>query len=287
MEFGTSRFTNKISNISLFIKPMLHEFHEICQENLSFEPWVNEKTRRLPGINPLEPRDWLFRDDAFDRQMRYRDHLIKTKRDLVFDCTGEGDRIAEELLRTICETLQDVEDYIWGKGYVTRPDGQIIELNDDHPLIVAGRLVQEDLCLLHNGGDQHVLVGAILCFPASWLLSEKMGLPLTSIHDPVPQYNDRIAMVVQRMFDNLQPDRIIYRGNYLSYTNPDLHQPRSMNQRRDKDKTGKKWARVERQTLRKLNETKGVVFGIHTSVCPQDNLSDPGEFENYLAEKED
>ncbi len=265
---------------------MLHEFYEICQENLSFEPWVEEKTRRLPGINPLGLQKWLYRDDAFDRQMQYKDLLIEEKRNIVFDCFKEGDRIAEELLQTICDSLQGDKDYICERGVVTRPDGQRIDLSEDHPLVIAGRLVQEDLCLLSYCEDQHILVGATLCFPASWLLSEKMGLPLTSIHDPVPQYNDRIAKVVQRMFDNLQPGRVVFRGNYLSYSNPDLHQPRSMNQRRNRDDVGKKWARVERQTLRKLDQTKGVVFGIHTSVCPEERLSNREEFKIFLAEKE-
>ena len=265
---------------------MVQQFSEICQENLSFEPWAEARTRRLPGINPLETHAWLIRDDAFEQQINYRDHLIATRRKAVFDCYGIGDEISSELLQTICQFLQNDQDYVCADGIVTRPDGQKVGLNEDHPLIIAGRLVQEDLCLLAFDGHQHVMVGAILCFPASWLLAEKMGLPLTAIHDPVHQYTDRIATVVQRMFDNLQPGRVIYRGNFLSYTNPDLHQPRSMNQRRRFDKPGNKWARVERQTLRKLPLTKGVVFGIHTSVCPMASLADPEEFELRLAEKE-
>ena len=265
---------------------MVHQFFEICQANLTFEPWVEDRTRRLPGINPLEPQEWLVRDDAFEQQIKYRDHLIATQRNVVFDCYGKGNDISSELLQTIYRYLQKDHNYICDDGYVTRPDGQKIGLDEDHPLITAGRLVQEDFCLLNFDGNQHVMVGAILCFPASWLLSEKMGLPLTSIHDPVHQYTDRIARVVQRMFDNLQPGRVIYRGNYLSYSNPDLHQPRSMNQRRSRDKPGKKWVRVERQTLRKLPITKGVIFGIHTSVCSMESLADPEEFEIRLAEKE-
>lgn len=265
---------------------MVHMFFEICQENLSFEPWGRERTRRLPGINPLDPHDWLYRDDAYEQQIRYRDHLIVTRRNAVFDCYPEGEEISSELLQTIYSSLQNDRGYICEDGFVTRPDGHKLGLDEDHPLVIAGRLVQEDLCILDFDGNQHVMVGGILCFPASWLLSEKMGLPLTSIHDPVPQYTDRIAKVVQRMFDNLQPGRVIYRGNFLSYSNPDLHQPRGMNHRRALDKPGKKWVRVERQTLRKLPITQGVVFGIHTSVCPLESLANPEEFELRLAEKE-
>ena len=35
-----------------------------------------EKTRKLPGIQPLDPADWLLRDEAFNAQMAYRDQLL-------------------------------------------------------------------------------------------------------------------------------------------------------------------------------------------------------------------
>lgn len=241
------------------------------------EPWAEYRLRRLPGLNPLPVDEWLLRDDAFDLQMAYRDHLISTRRSQVFKCLGEAGTGARELLDEILAALSLDSGYQVGSGRVVRPDGIIVRLDEDHPLVIAGRLVQQDWCLMAepDAGGEHWLAGAVLCFPASWLLEEKIGLPLTSIHIPVDSYTDRIARGVQRVFDVLQEGRILYRANYLKYSDPDLFQPRSMNNRRDRSRIADRmWLRIERQTLRKLNKSGCVAFGIHTIVCPRESVAD-------------
>ncbi len=71
-----------------------------------------------------------------------------------------------------------------------RPDGVAVPL-DGPPLMVAGRLVEPDLVILERaeGTDEHVLIGAILCFPSSWTLTQKLGRPLMAIHAPVASYD--------------------------------------------------------------------------------------------------
>ena len=38
------------------------------------------------------------------------------------------------------------------------------------------------------GPDGYTLEAASLCFPARWRLMDKMGLPMSGIHKPVPDY---------------------------------------------------------------------------------------------------
>ena len=53
----------------------------ILQERLPVAPWMAEHTLRLPGHrDPIEPADWLQRDEAFAAQMAYRDRLIAERR---------------------------------------------------------------------------------------------------------------------------------------------------------------------------------------------------------------
>jgi hypothetical protein len=135
-----------------------------------------------------------------------------------------------------------------------------------------GRLVQQDFCVLTKVGTEHVLQAAVLCFPASWSLAEKIGKPLIAIHEPVDQYDDMQAKKVQNMFDLMRPEQSLWRANMLVYSNPDLFQPRRENNRRNL--TGdRRWARVERQSLRKLPKTNAIIFGIHTSVVRFETLN--------------
>src|SRR5690606_19736034 len=58
----------------------------------------------------------------------------------------------------------------------------------DAPLAAASLLVQEDLILMRKGADGWRLAAGSLCFPSSWVLTEKFGKPLHTIHVPVPGF---------------------------------------------------------------------------------------------------
>jgi len=249
---------------------MNRRFAEICQQSLPIRPWTEIRTSRLPGLNPLRPGEWLMIDEVYDAQMAYRDHLMATKRETVFACRSGAVGATEELLELVTEFVEDLPGFHRHEQVVTRPDDITISLDDDHPLIIAGSLVQEDFCILQKRTEEceYRLTGAVLCFPASWSLAEKFERSISSIHVPVRTYTNRVSRGVQRVFAMLSPQRPLWRANSLVYSDPDLYQPRTENDRRNRSASGPKWIRVERQTLRKLARSKAIVFGIHTWVVP-------------------
>jgi len=248
----------------------------ICQTDLPVRPWAQPHTARLPGLAPVAPGDWLRVDEVYAEQMAYRDHLIATRRDRVHALAETARPAALELLDAVLAEVLAKPGFSRDGAAVIRPDGVRIVLDRDDPLVTAGRLVQEDLVIMQKpeGGAEHLLTGAILCFPASWTLSEKVGRPLTAIHVPVPVYDAGIAARVQRLFDGLQPGRAIWRGNNFVYADPELHQPRREGEERPAPDGAGRWLRVERQVLARLPETGAVAFTIHTYVVPFEQLSD-------------
>jgi hypothetical protein len=143
----------------------------------------------------------------------------------------------------------------------------VVPLDRDAPLLTLGRLVQEDLCLLEARGAEHVLTGAVLCFPASWTLSQKIGRPLAGIHVPVAGYAGDLARRVQRLFDAIRPEQPLMRFNALLYADPTLHQPRREEEVRTRPPASEKvFLRSERQCLLRLPVTGAVLFSIHTFV---------------------
>ena len=232
---------------------------EILQERLLYDPF---ETWPLPGIAPTRMEDWLQRDDAFAAQMAERDRLLQDTRPDVLALDPEARPAAEELLDLVLSLV-----YPGASGEAHRPDGVNVPIDRDDPMGTLGRLVQEDLCILQKRGDEHVLTGAVLCFPASWSLAEKFMRPLVGIQVPVPAYDGGIARRVQRLFDGIQPGRPLWRFNALWYDDPALHQPRLENAKRaraDPDTAG--YFRSERQCLMRLPQTRAVVFSIHTYV---------------------
>lgn len=127
--------------------------------------------------------------------------------------------------------------------------------------------MQEDFCLLSKSGDEHVLDAAVLCFPASWRLAEKIGRPLSAVHDPVAEYDAGLARRVQRLFDGVQAGRPLWRFNVLYYDDPALFQPRSAQMPRPLSHARTApFIRSERQCILRLPRTRAVVFSIHTYV---------------------
>ena len=235
----------------------------ILQSRLPFAPWMDPRTARLPGVLPIEGDDWLRVDDAFAGQMAERDRLFATVPGTVHAMQDVALPAGQELLEIILAHLRRTEGYRVAKAEVQRPDGVTVPINRDLPLLTLGRLVQEDLCLMEKQGDEHVLTGAALCFPASWSLDQKLGRALLGIHVPVATYDPEIAKRVQRLFDAIRPEQPLWRMNALVYRDPTLHQPRREGDPRI-DRRGGSYVRAERQCLVRLPETRAVVFSIHT-----------------------
>lgn len=238
----------------------------ILQARLPFFLWMDPRLDRLPGILPLDLDDWLWLDDAYGAQMAERERLIATCPDLVHACLPRAEDAAVELLEMVVGRLPQMGFTRTGSLW-TCPDGRKVDVAGQPPLIALGRLLQQDFCILQrcDHGPEHLLSAAILCFPASWTLSEKIGRPLTGVHRPVPGYEGQLATRVQRLFDAIRPEQPLWRGNALAYSDPALFQPRRESDPRHPQGDAP-YLRSERQTLMRLPRSGAVVFSIHSFV---------------------
>ena len=233
-------------------------------------PYDVSEHPKLPGVKPCDMEEILIRDEAHAGQMAERDRLLRDHRAAVLQIRKDALPAAQELLELVLGLAYP--DAGAHPAQVTRPDGVSVAVDFDDPMGSLGRLVQEDFCILQKQGDEHVLTGAVLCFPASWMLSEKFERPLIGIHEPVESYDAPIAARVQRLFDGVQPGRPLWRFNALPYNDPSLHLPRSQYDRRDDrhdEEAG--YVRSERQVIVRLPQTRTVVFAIHTFIVARDD----------------
>lgn len=223
---------------------------------------------KLPGMAPAAPHDWLRVDEAYGAQMLHRQDLLKTREADVLWLDPTAQQAAQEVLAEALAVLPVLGFAVEGES-VTCPDGRHVPLDRAKPLRTLGHLVQEDICIMRKQGDAHVLVGAVLCFPASWRLAEKVGRPLIGIHEPVEEYDDQLAKRVQRLFDAVRVGRPLWRFNKLWYDDAELHQPRSAQaatRRILPDHDAAPFIRSERQCLVRMPISDVVVFSIHTYV---------------------
>lgn len=221
----------------------------------------------LPGVAPCAPDEWLRVDDAYAGQMALRAQLLAGQRGDVLWMEPR----ALDACREVLEQALGILDWPMAAGNVTCPDGRQVRIDHDDPLGTLGHLVQEDICVLQKRGEEHVLTGAVLCFPASWRLAEKVGQPLTGVHAPVEEYDPMLARRVQRLFDGVRAGRPLWRFNRLWYDDAALHQPRSSIAPKRVRPQNPAFVRSERQCIVRMPRTQAVVFSIHTYVVQAQN----------------
>jgi hypothetical protein len=249
-------------------------------EHLPFAPGPYRMAMDLVAIPEA---DWFEIDDRYHADMAERRRLLSVAHDDVFAATPGSDADRQEALDLIVEALTTHNPDWFSRDATTLRNhltGEAWQTKALDPLELAGRLVQEDLCLIRNREDGPVFTAAVLCFPSRWRLSDKIGKPLASVHGPVPLYADRLARPVDRFMRHLRPGHIASRLNWSLLDDPALFQPGGKFRvdgsagitSRNAGETV--FLRVERQTLRRLPITQAVLFGIRVHVYPLDQVID-------------
>jgi hypothetical protein len=245
---------------------------------------------------------WFELDDQYLPEMTERQRLLETAHTDVFAATPISDAARYEALDLIAAALtthhpdwfsrdgQKLRNHLTGETWnlpttlskaPTLPQAPTLSKSEEiDPLELAGRLVQEDLCLIQNSEDGPVFTAAVLCFPSRWRLMDKIGKPLSAVHQPVPLYADRLARPVDRFMRHLKPGHIAQRLNWSLLDDPTLFQPGGKwRQGDDSPVTAQNvgtqvFLRVERQTLRRLPDSEAVLFGIRVHVYPLHQVID-------------
>jgi dimethylamine monooxygenase subunit A len=225
-------------------------------------PWLAMSTRQLD-------RDgWLVADDDRDRDLVRKGVLLEERHAEVFAALDTPAVGAASL-----EVLELVLD---ATGHPPVPA-------DLHPLDTAGRLVQEDLCLMVLRDGAPHLDAASLCFPSYWRLADKIGRPMAEVHGPVAHYASELASKVDTFIARLPPDRPVWRRNWSIHDDPSYFLPDPTPPRKVQPPEGL-WLRSERQTLRRLTSVDVVLFTIRTQQVPLDALTERPDVARRLAD---
>ena len=136
----------------------------------------------------------------------------------------------------------------------------------------------------------------ITTFPSGFSTLSKLGLPLSAIHTPVPQYARKIGKSMDRFFSRLQVGKLVRRANWTITATPELfvesgthfHGFDEMSpaeqeiciaeQRRELD-VGEMRLRCERQTLMRLPSSGALVFAFKTYVTCLEEVKEEGDGE--------
>ena len=257
-------------------------------------PFAPGPYRMAMDLTACPGTEWIERDARYTEEMALRRTLLAERHAEVFGALGASAAARQETLALLAAHLPArfpdgfVRD---GRMLRNRLTGEGWDLADPplDPLEIAGRLVQEDLCLVRLDGAVPVLDAAVLCFPSRWRLADKLGLPLAAVHAPVPLYAECLARPVDRIMAAIKPGRVALRLNWAVVDDPALFQPTGKfraahDPRITAANAGDRlWLRVERQTLRRLPDSGAVLFAIRVHVYPLARIAAHAEVAARLA----
>jgi dimethylamine monooxygenase subunit A len=240
------------------------------------------------GLIALDLEQWIEPDEHLAAELVEKDRLLTERHEDVVGVRPGSEAAQLEVLSLLIKHMARRHPNLLqvdGNTLTVAPTGAAYHLDEwSHaPIDLAGRLVQEDFCLMAPGPDGYTLEAASLCFPSRWRLAEKLGHPMALIHEPVPGFGDKLARPVDRFFEHLHADRPVWRVNWSVNDDPALFQPvRRQEAVTDEAITvanagARLFVRCERQTLRRLPETGWILFTIKTYVDPISTLSNHPE----------
>lgn len=236
-------------------------------------PFETGPYRMALGLTATTDADWFEFDALYPAEMAERRRLLADHHPEVFAALPVSGAARAEALTRVTDNLA-THHPTWftrsGDRLANHLTGETWNLADpgQDPLELAGRLVQEDLCIIQVQDQTPLFTAAVLCFPSRWRLGDKIGKRLADVHGPVPVYAERLEKPVDRFMRHLKDGHIAARLNWSVLDDPTLFQPtgkwrEATNAAITRENAGASlYLRVERQTLRRLPGSGAVLFGI-------------------------
>lgn len=157
----------------------------------------------------------------------------------------------------------------------------------DEDCVELGKAWEPDFLLLKPASDGvHQLIGGCVCFPSSWDLHEKLGLPVEAIHAPVPTLNENLGTQISAFLSRIKPGAVWERWNWgIAAVDAMNHHPALALPTLHAGSTlSDSWLRIEHQAFRSLDAHGGILFAIRISVLSLTEIAQQREAALRLAE---
>ncbi|KAI4120615.1 MAG: hypothetical protein LQ347_007068 [Umbilicaria vellea] len=272
-----------------------------------YPDWDVHKTKPLPyrpfrhgpyyitmGLRTMKWDEWIELDNHYPKYHVDKARRIAERGSKCCKTAPEAFDGAVELLEEFCKYLPERYPSLYRKTSVgmdnllTGESFNIVErpLVED-PMTMAARMIQDDLAIMFEkpDGQYYLLAGAIL-LAGFWRLEDKFGMPLSEIHTSgdVPGFKQKLEKGMMNFFRRVQPNGPVLRNNYFIQVDDELAWSHSIG---DEDSDGAGWFtaeknkaiahhyfRTERQSLRRLPRSGGVVFTIRTYFHPVTEIAE-------------
>ncbi len=122
--------------------------------------------------------------------------------------------------------------------------------------------------------EPRVIAGEVI-FPSSWSLPDKLGQPMSMVHEPVPSLQKQMGGGIQSFLSRLEAGSAWERENWGLAADAELnhHPSRAIPKLAADARPERAWIRLEHQFLTRLPESQAVLFGIRVACHRLDRIA--------------
>lgn len=290
---------NIIASSKDAIEPLL-DFDFRRTEPIPYRPYKTQG-HVVMGIQKRTRSEWIRIDNGYLARINDRRQLVEDKPDLIIGTGPKVDAAIVELydevmVRYLPARFPTMFQEITSKGIVknlatgtTYPVKNLGSVSTAAMLTYMSENVEEDFYFMCPDADnQFRLQGYIACFPGGFLSPSRVGESMREIHAPVPGFDQKLGLSVDRYFIRMVPGDFIGRMNWsLQVDGEDLFRVDGNNyypgttQEVGDDKFNPKFSecflRCEHQTLTKLPKTHAVIFTVRSYMTPLHKIRADGD----------
>ena len=152
-----------------------------------------------------------------------------------------------------------------GAGLLIQQATQQLGLVQTSSIVNFALQIEEDVAVMHQGR----LVAICFCFPSSWIPRERIGMTLTSIHEPVAD-GDKLRTMSQRISETMaDPAQGSFRRHVWTISNSgELSQHPANKSDHVPASIDDLWFRLETQTTMPLGDGDSSVFFVRVETEP-------------------
>lgn len=303
----SSTHTKNEADPFLHIKPVAADFNWETEDPFNIYPFKDKAYKLTMSVRNMVAQDWLLIENTYLDRIEEKTKLLTNNhpgypedKDME-KCTVFPYEDAEPAIRELYDLVVKYMCDKYPMYFSVKPNeivhnlitGEDIPLyGKDFPLRTLMhyliRTIEEDFIIMmpdptkqdEPNGTEYFFKGGVFAFANGFNPSEKVNKPLSAIHVPVPGYEEKLKLSMNKFFARIKAGEFVGRSNFSVQTHSMLYDDNS-NKGYHFDPASPKTLdyekidfsadmnyRSERQVLTRLPKSQAVVFTIRTYLHP-------------------
>ncbi|KAJ5134582.1 hypothetical protein N7448_000399 [Penicillium atrosanguineum] len=239
--------------------------------------WAYHQTMSLTR---METDWWIELESTYKSRIAQRKELYTKYGKAVLDAMPGSELACKELmemvLQYICTRYPQHFTLVDKRILRNHILGTELDVKAKPPLEILLENVPEDFAIMLRDDETgfYFLRAAVICSALGWNVASKIGKRLDQIHDPIPDYKEKMQFSMDRFFTKMPTEKPIQRGSWGLEATPHASQRLCQDHNLGIEDCS---LRVDWQTLRRLPLSASIIFNFKAIFTPVTEFRDePG-----------